>query len=449
MTRVCRAHYERDDILEADIVCGSKSSPTEETEDPSDLPDILPDNLEKAGNGFREKISAKTDFWTLKLANRMNFLHGSHAMAHINRRRPNPFQPHSSGDSSVPMERTSSTAGLLQEQGSPVFPVAEVVHPIREVEEQTSDTTPNERPALVSPHAPHPVWDDSPSYDRPYENPYYSRPISNILWLPRNPLSLLDLDDTVDLRMALTSEPGAGKLGTWSDDEFIGSSISSVLVASFGDLDDEDLMYGSPVRTLDGSEVIGLPSAIASRVENIEQESDVEHAAQRRPSTLGRRRMSSTSTSPTPTPTLGLRKPTTLDNGAPPAGFRSFSLGVESTGSAGRAVSQTTSSSGPRRRNRAATLDHTMSLQPPRQGSSSHATRSLLSVVESPTIGVPRPFALDAAPSIISTREAVVGEVLMEEKDLTQERKRQEEAEKQKAEGPRSWWTSWLYARGH
>ena len=39
--------------------------------------------------------------------------------------------------------------------------------------------------------------------DRPYNNPFYSRPIDNFLWLPRNPCATLDLDDTVDLRMPL------------------------------------------------------------------------------------------------------------------------------------------------------------------------------------------------------------------------------------------------------
>lgn len=455
LTRVCRARYERDDILEADIICGTNSSSTNgDLVESDDVPDALPQG--KASKRFRDNFSAKTDFWTLKLANRMSFVHGSRAKAHMNRRHPNPFQPRSSDSSTVPMHASSSTAGLLQGPASPPGcspspPMPDIVHPILEDEqEQEGDSAAHDRPALVSPHAPHPAWDDSPSYDRPYDNPYYTHPISNFLWLPRDPLGLLNLDDTVDLRMALTSEPGAGKLGTWEDDGFIGSSISSVLIGSFGDLDeeDEDLSNTPAVRTLDGSEVISLPSAIASRVENIDQESDVEHTSQhRRPSLLGPRRTSS-STSTSPSLSLGLRRPTTLDVGSHQAGFRSFSLGVESMGIAGRTPSSgTVSSSDPRRRNRAATLDYGVGLRPHRQCSSGHATRSLLSVVESPTFPIPRSLASDGAPSIISTREAVVGEVIMEEKDLTQEFRRLEEEERQRAEGSRSWWTSWLYAR--
>ncbi|KIL63242.1 hypothetical protein M378DRAFT_80006 [Amanita muscaria Koide BX008] len=64
--------------------------------------------------------------------------------------------------------------------------------------------------------APHPAprpWDDQTMIDRPYDNPFYSRPIDNALWLPRNPSAILDLDDTVDLRMPLTENLDVSKLG--------------------------------------------------------------------------------------------------------------------------------------------------------------------------------------------------------------------------------------------
>ncbi|KAI6114009.1 hypothetical protein F5141DRAFT_1195070 [Pisolithus sp. B1] len=57
------------------------------------------------------------------------------------------------------------------------------------------------------------TWDDEPRHDIPYDNPYYNRPITSALWLPRNPCGVLDLDDTIDLHQSLTSEPGAGDLG--------------------------------------------------------------------------------------------------------------------------------------------------------------------------------------------------------------------------------------------
>jgi hypothetical protein len=68
---------------------------------------------------------------------------------------------------------------------------------------------------LVSLHPPHPRWTDESDPDHPYDNPYYSRPIRNSLWLPRNPYGLLDLDDTIDLSEALTSSENSGDLRSW------------------------------------------------------------------------------------------------------------------------------------------------------------------------------------------------------------------------------------------
>ncbi|KAF6757411.1 hypothetical protein DFP72DRAFT_845840 [Ephemerocybe angulata] len=47
----------------------------------------------------------------------------------------------------------------------------------------------------VVPHPPPLPWDDHQSVDLPYDNPYYTREISNALWLPRDPVNVLDLDD--------------------------------------------------------------------------------------------------------------------------------------------------------------------------------------------------------------------------------------------------------------
>ncbi|KAJ8583974.1 hypothetical protein M405DRAFT_697666, partial [Rhizopogon salebrosus TDB-379] len=67
----------------------------------------------------------------------------------------------------------------------------------------------------VQRHPPLAAWDDEPRHDIPYDYPYYTKPITNVLWLPRNPLGLPNLDDTVGFYGALTSEPGAGHAGHW------------------------------------------------------------------------------------------------------------------------------------------------------------------------------------------------------------------------------------------
>ncbi|WVQ62071.1 uncharacterized protein L199_000206 [Kwoniella botswanensis] len=62
--------------------------------------------------------------------------------------------------------------------------------------------------------APHPVlqpWEDIPPYyrSRGYDDqPTYTDTYDDFLWLPRDPLSTLDLDDTVEMRVALTTSTG-------------------------------------------------------------------------------------------------------------------------------------------------------------------------------------------------------------------------------------------------
>ncbi|CAL1712846.1 unnamed protein product [Somion occarium] len=453
LTRICRARYERDDMLEADIVCGTTPVQDETSLDPADLLQPSEEENERRHRTWKDTLSARAEFWTMRLAQKINFAYAtSPARPQRNdRRQPNPFGPKSSMDSSAPLKQSTSTGiSKLSSKASPT--VEELSYPQLARSETSQDqqyasVPERSRTALVSRHPPHPAWDDNSSPDHAYENPYYTREISNALWLPRDPTQLLDLDDTVDLRMSLTSEPGAGKLGVWDNEEqFLETSLSSVFAASIGSLD-EDLSYTPPVRQLDGSEIISLPSGIASRVEHIDREDDVETIRpQRRPSAMGRRTSSGTSTSSRP---LSLRRPTTIDTGTSTQ-FRTFSLGTEPTSSSERPPSSYKSTSDRRRRNRAASVDCTMSLRPdmvPSNSVTSRGTsRSLLSVIERQVpIVVPNGQAL-GAPSIISTREAVVGEVIVEEQEAAQERLRQEEAE-EKAREPRSLWTSWIFAR--
>ncbi len=84
--------------------------------------------------------------------------------------------------------------------------------------------------------------DDESDPDHSYDNPYNSRPIRNSLWLPRNPCSLLDLDDTVDLSRALAPSDNPGDLRSW----IVGSrSLPSDFQSSFSDHPPAS-MYGAP-----------------------------------------------------------------------------------------------------------------------------------------------------------------------------------------------------------
>jgi hypothetical protein len=90
---------------------------------------------------------------------------------------------------------------------------AELVHP--------DDRPISHPPALqvVVPHHSLRPWEDIPSYQRMRgygDQPAYTDDYDDFLWLPRDPLSTLDLDDTVELRLALTtSAGGSGRFGDW------------------------------------------------------------------------------------------------------------------------------------------------------------------------------------------------------------------------------------------
>ena len=79
---------------------------------------------------------------------------------------------------------------------------------------------------LVTPHHALRPWEDIPPYQRMRgynDQPDYTDDYDDFLWLPRDPLSTLDLDDTVEMRLSLTtSAGGSGRIGNWppgSDDD--------------------------------------------------------------------------------------------------------------------------------------------------------------------------------------------------------------------------------------
>lgn len=72
---------------------------------------------------------------------------------------------------------------------------------------------------LVVPHPPLQPWEDIPPYQRMRgysDQPAYTDDYDDFLWLPRDPLSTLDLDDTVEMRLSITtSSGGSGRIGDW------------------------------------------------------------------------------------------------------------------------------------------------------------------------------------------------------------------------------------------
>lgn len=381
--------------------------------------------------------------WTWKFSSRIGYSYAATLPRrhHDQRRKPIPFQPRSSAESGVPLHPCSSTAGLLKESSSDPEPVLKplthetIRESASEVNDEPSPYDYQDSHALVSPHPRHPVWDDEPNSNTPYDNPYYTRQISDSLWLPRDPLGLLDLDDTVDVRISITSEPGAGRLGPWPEGEFIGSVLSSVFAASFGSIeDDSSSVHQSESVELHGNEVINLPAGIASRVESVGREQVMEASSHMRPSLLGPRRSSNSGAR-----SVHLRRQSS-GHDLPTSGFQPFA--VRSVASLQRPPSSHVSFPVPRHRSTSVSAlgfglpserRTTSQLQPPSAGFRS--SRRSNSIPRSPGVG-----------SVISTREALVGEAIAEEQVVAEERLRQEEAERQRAKESRSWLTSWMYS---
>ena len=139
--------------------------------------------------------------------------------------------------------------------------------------DQSKDPVAPSQDSLVSLRPPYPRWNDESDPDHPYDNPYYTKPIGNCLWLPRNPCGQLDLDDTVDLTKALTSAENTGILGSW----LVGSSWRSPTHRPTSGVQPSPLESPaepshkpaiSTWRRLSGNEEITLSRRMASRINN-------------------------------------------------------------------------------------------------------------------------------------------------------------------------------------
>lgn len=446
LTRFCRNKFERDDLLEAQILCGTKT-PDEVPSMPDDQSFNNQEVTAEKGDPSPDRRS-RVDRWTWKLSTRVGMSYRTvihHQRNNI--RQPNPFS-RGSADSSIPLEPCASTAGLLAKEplgtdGSMAALNNQTIHesPVEEHAELPEDT----KPTLVVSHPPHPVWDDDSNPDTPYENPYYTRPINDILWLPRDPLGILNLDDTVDVRMALTSDPGAGKLGAWQEDEFLCSAIESAFATSFGSVDADSLSVQYSPQP-EGSEVLAPPPSVMSRSAS-QQRPHSADATLRRPSLLSPPRPSHVSRDSDRSSSP--RRPMPLKDRPSTAGFRSFSLGADSMASTARPTSSHLSVPSVRHhRQRSVSVD-ALSVGPisasPSQLSGSVGLRSMIRM---PSTRLPSGSTSPGAASIISTREVVVSEAIAEEQVAAQQRQRQDVDDEERAKEPRSWLTSWIYSKG-
>jgi hypothetical protein len=451
ITRLCRAQYEDDDIAEANVVCRMlDQSPG----DPANLGSEV-DLTNGAAmhidprDGTMSRLTQK--FRTLKLPGWINFSYST-VPHRVHQRRANPFRPQ--GPQHLSFGRLGSLDGAAKGSEDSVPPDAGTV---LSIPLQTSPTSEDQNPlaatsfhlpdGAVDSHPPMVAWDDNSHAEVPYDNPYYTRAISDILWLPRDPFGILDLDDTVNLRVSLTSGPSAGQLGQWyelvqsplpgSPLPLSGSSLPAVFTPG--------ITGTAEGQQYSGNEDIALPAGIAARVANLENEDDVERAPlEGRPSLFGRRNSSNKDRESI----VGIRpqssrKSTTDTKPPPPLNARLSSLSGEQDS---HVVS---SSAGPsQQRFRSAS---TISRVRPDAHAQAALAQSTLAPLNISSMNLSQsPGRADVAHAgHVTTHEAVLNEVIAEEQEAAEERLKEEQAAADQANGKKSWLTSWIYARVH
>lgn len=461
ITRLCRAQYEDDDIAEANIVCRMVDYRNDNAANLGSDVDLTNGEAMRIDPRDRTLDRLTQKFRTLRLPAWINFSYSTipHRARHTHRRRHIPFGPHGPQSSSFGrlgwLENAGNSGEALSPPPEPVFSKPMQASPIGEDQNPLAvDSLPC---GPVSSHSPMVAWDDNSHVEVPYHNPYYTRAISDVLWLPRDPFGIVDLDETVDLRVSLTSEPNAGRLGEWhghspppaSPLPLPGSPLPTVFIPSISDTPDDrrSILVSSPGRQYTGREDIELPSGIASRVANLENEDDVEQTPrERRPSLFDRRNSSNKDRESIVSVRPQSRRKSTLDiQRPPPLNLRSSSISGEQDSRLAPSYAFASPS-----QQRARSTSTIMQIRPDAHAQAALA-QSPLAPANLSQANLPQSsdHADVAQTRLVTTQEAVLHEVIAEEQEAAEERLRAEQVEADHANGKRSWLTSWIYAKVH
>ncbi|KAK0487567.1 hypothetical protein IW261DRAFT_1448670 [Armillaria novae-zelandiae] len=431
MTRMCRAQFERDDMREAHIVCGQKDAANLEGEEN--------ENTEQDMNGLLDTDSqGRKSTWQLPTWVTFSYATIRHHPNNPLTRGPNPFRTEPSSFSRLdpdtlqaeenePPSRLATGSRLEPPLLAPLSPFPPQIEPMLRIDDDLP----------VVPHPPPVSWDDLTTADLPYDNPYYTRAISNVLWLPRNPCGLLDLDDTIDLKTSITVEASAGKIGTWigipETDSPLQMSTLSLYPSHVSSPPSERRASSFAV---DGTEEINLPPAIARRIEA--REGDIEQAVRpRRPSTYRGR------------PSISQGQPSLSSLRPPIKPYRSFSEGTEPMKKRSNSILSffepprlsTPRLGSPRL---GSSVDHSSPRQPS-LGPNAHAQGDFV-MANASRISMGAPPQLRRAENI-SAHHAILREVMAEEQSALVNRLEEEEADADKATSTKSRLTSWMFKK--
>lgn len=306
MTRILRTQFEHDDIMEAEMILGIDKAPASPTAAELDREDTA---MEDAQGLIPHNHNGR---WSLRVPEWVSFAYGTIRQRHRAIAPPNPFRHNMTTFSRIGSRSTEGHGPTAEPKQSEHRPLSLAIDALAPTEPQVADD--DDLTGPVVPHPPPTAWDDMHTPDLPYDNPYYVRPIKNVLWLPRNPCGILNLDETIDLKTSITVEPSAGKLGTWQGMARVESPMEMSQVSlGYSEMapssepatrtPKQSMVSSSSMGTVDGTEDIDLPLVIARRVR--EGGEHIEHAMSRRPSTFrrpstskGRRGSGTSSTQP-------------------------------------------------------------------------------------------------------------------------------------------------------
>jgi len=464
LTRMVRAQYELDDIAEAEIIChGHRGERTDaEDQERQELIENVPSTDAEDQIGHTKFRPSQVLTWRLPAWVNFSYSTVNQRAQRPLHRRPNPFGPHRNSDlthnpsrppslektpAQSPQEGPSSTTKVTPDGYPWKMPAHKPQHDPA-VLNMNLDTLALQATGAVVPHPPPIPWDDQALLDLPYDNPFYTRTIDNVLWLPRNPSCVLNLDDTIHLKISMTVEPEAGRLGTWlgvdetaSPEEFTHTlepddSTPSAIPKS------PSMRSIQPLPEVDGTEDIDLPLVIAKRVQAGDK--DVERTLRPRKSSLMPRKLSVSGEHPSSlgaSSTIGRRRPSILDR-TPPSPYRNFS---DSTAT-GRQRSLSIMSSlqvPPSGLDRPRTTDQEFGLRP-----DTHAQADFVEANNSASrLSLAAPTTKLSRGQNISAGEAIFHEVLEEERQALRDRLEEEIAEAAQSQNKKSWLTSWMYWR--
>ncbi|KAF9013241.1 hypothetical protein BDQ17DRAFT_1419404 [Cyathus striatus] len=456
MTRMCRAQFERNDIAEAEILCGLRPSAPMITSEPYPESDTSTNDSHEDNALIESQRRSLLGTW--RLPDWINFSYGTirHHPKFPRRRHPNPFGHTSQSFTRLQsISRDAKHSHQMAEVNGQSSPKALNSNPIVEQPRETvkrplilepmsargtvrnysSNNGPCSNP--VVPHPPPATWDDQGTPDFPYDNPYYTRVIDNVLWLPRDPTGTLNLEDTVDLKVSVTVETAKGSLGTWFGLPETTTPEELSRIPSHGSNANELVQSPGfpfaqePLLEVDGTEEIDLPLVIAKRAQSGGDE--IEPAVRPRRPSAYRSKVSLAERSTISLSSGRRRRPSVLE--APLNSYRSFS---DKTPSRGRSASIMSTLQPVPRIPRSRSTGHE-SVPPDTHAQAEFVVANASHI----SLGMPK---LTRAQNL-SAGEAIAHEVLEEEREALLTRLTEEKAEADKARTTKSWLTSWMFKK--